>query len=118
VLTRGELCGQQAATPADGRVFRTLNIIDDFSREWVAIEVDTPLGGQRVARVLDRLKEQRGPFRAHRDGQRPGKFTSKALDSWAHAAGVLTDEGRIYDSWIGQEVLGSPEIRKAYLESS
>ena len=36
---------------ADGRVFRTLNIIDDFSRECVAIEVDTSLGGERVVRV-------------------------------------------------------------------
>src|SRR6267143_2587566 len=45
---------------ADGRVFRTLNIIDDFSRECVAIEVDASLGGERVVRVLERLKEPRG----------------------------------------------------------
>jgi putative transposase len=35
---------------ADGRVFRTLNIIDDYSRECVAIEVDTSLGGNAAAR--------------------------------------------------------------------
>ena len=45
---------------ADGRVFRTLNIIDDYSRECVAIEVDTSLGGARVVRVLERLAAQRG----------------------------------------------------------
>ena len=38
---------------ADGRVFRTLNIIDDYSRECVAIEVDRSLPGLRVTRVLD-----------------------------------------------------------------
>jgi len=72
---------------ADGRVFRTLNIIDDFSRECVAIEVDTSLGGERVVRVLERLKEQRGlPERIVMDNG--PEFTSKALDAWAHAAGV------------------------------
>jgi putative transposase len=40
---------------ADGRVFRTLNIVDDFTRECRAIEVDTSLSGQRLARVLDDL---------------------------------------------------------------
>ena len=45
---------------ASGRRFRTLNIADDFSREAPAIEVDTSLGGVRVARVLDRLKIERG----------------------------------------------------------
>src|SRR5882672_11612385 len=72
---------------ADGRVFRTLNIIDDFSRECVAIEVDISLGGERVVRVLERLNEQRGlPERIVMDNG--PEFTSKALDAWAHAAGV------------------------------
>ena len=44
---------------ANGRRFRTLNIVDDFSRECVAIEVDTSLTGGRVARVLDKLAEVR-----------------------------------------------------------
>jgi len=42
-------------TLADGRGFRTLNIVDEFTRECVAIEVDRSLPGLRVARVLDRL---------------------------------------------------------------
>src|SRR5882724_2204788 len=72
---------------ADGRVFRTLNIIDDYSRECVAIEVDTSLGGARVVRVLERLAAQRGlPERIVMDNG--PEFTSKALDAWAHAAGV------------------------------
>jgi transposase InsO family protein len=43
-------------TLGDGRVFRTLNIVDDFTRECVAIEVDRSLPGLRVARVLERLQ--------------------------------------------------------------
>jgi putative transposase len=47
-------------TLADGRAFRTLNVVDDFTRECVAIEVDRSLPELRVARVLDRLHETRG----------------------------------------------------------
>lgn len=42
---------------ATGRSFRTLNIVDDYTRECLAIEVDTSLPGERVVRVLDRLIE-------------------------------------------------------------
>lgn len=39
---------------ADGRRIRCLNIVDDYTKETLAIEVDTSLSGSRVARVLDR----------------------------------------------------------------
>lgn len=72
---------------ADGRRLRLLNIVDDFTRECLSIEVDTSLGGRRVARVLDRLVELRGlPERLVTDNG--PEFTSKALDSWAYKKGV------------------------------
>ena len=37
--------------------FRTLNIVDDYSRECLAVEVDISLPGERVMRVLVRLVE-------------------------------------------------------------
>ena len=40
----------------DGRRFRVLNVIDDFSRECLAAVVDTSIGGARVARELDRIE--------------------------------------------------------------
>ena len=43
-----------------GRCIRTLNIVDDFTRECLAIEVDTSLSGLRVARVLDAIGWARG----------------------------------------------------------
>lgn len=70
-----------------GRSLRLLNIIDDFTREWVAIEVDTSLGGDRVCRVLDRLKEERGLPRFLLSDNGP-EFTSLALDQWAYREGV------------------------------
>ena len=44
----------------DGRRFRVLNVIDDFSRECLAVVVDTSIGGARVARELDRIARTRG----------------------------------------------------------
>ncbi|MFT0736816.1 DDE-type integrase/transposase/recombinase [Ralstonia wenshanensis] len=45
---------------AYGRRFRCLNVVDDYTRECLAIEVDTSLLGLRVKQVLERLKEMRG----------------------------------------------------------
>ncbi len=46
-------------TLSDGRRFRILCIVDDFSRECLATVVDTSLGGVRVVRELDRLSLER-----------------------------------------------------------
>lgn len=43
-----------------GRKIRTLNVVDDFTRECLAIEVDTSISGHRVARVLDVIAGHRG----------------------------------------------------------
>ncbi len=47
-------------TLASGRTFRALTIIDEYTRECPAIEVDTSLPGLRVIRVLDLLADTRG----------------------------------------------------------
>lgn len=47
-----------------GRRFRCLSIVDDYTRECLAIEVDTSLPGLRVANVLERLAEMRGLARS------------------------------------------------------
>jgi putative transposase len=49
---------------ADGRRFRVLNVIDDLSRECLAIEVGTSLPGVVVTRVLDRIAAVRDAFAA------------------------------------------------------
>jgi len=45
-----------------GRRIRTLNIVDDFTREALAIEVDTSISGSRVARILDRIATERRSY--------------------------------------------------------
>jgi len=72
---------------ANGRRFRTLNVVDDFSRECLAIEVDFSLPGERVARVLDTLIEVRGKPEAIVIDNGP-EFAGKALDAWSYERGV------------------------------
>lgn len=74
-------------TLADGRNFRTLNIVDDFSRECVAIEVDRSLPGLRVTRVLDRLQATIGLPQTIVVDNGP-EFAGRTLDAWAYAHGV------------------------------
>jgi putative transposase len=74
-------------TLATGRRFRTLNIVDEFTRECLAIEVDTSIGGSRVARVLAHLLETRGRPELVVCDNGP-EFAGKTLDAWAYQAGV------------------------------
>jgi len=74
-------------TLASGRTFRKLNVVDDGSRECLAIEVDHGLSGLRVARVLEGIAKQRALPKLIVMDNGP-EFTSRALDAWAYANGV------------------------------
>ena len=76
-----------ADTLSSGRKLRTLNVVDDYTRECLAIEVDTSLPGARVVRVLERLVRQRGRPRQVRTDNGP-EFAGRALDQWCFAQGV------------------------------
>lgn len=71
----------------DGRRLRCLNIVDDFTKECLAIEVDTSLPGRRVVSVLEQLAEMRGLPRSITVDNGP-EFISKALDAWAYEQGL------------------------------
>jgi len=73
-----------------GRRFRTFNIVDDFNREILAIEVDLSLPAQRVVRVFDRIVAERGYPEKIRCDNGP-EFISLALADWADEHGVLLD---------------------------
>lgn len=65
----------------DGRRFRLLNIMDDYNREVLAIEVDTSIPALRVIRVLEHLKQQRGLPKMIRVDNGP-ELISDRLDAW------------------------------------
>ena len=70
-----------------GRRFRALTIVDDYSRECPAIEVDTSLDGVRVVGVLERLAETRWLLEVITVDNGP-EFAGKALDEWAYRRGI------------------------------
>ena len=82
IRTRGEI-----ALGRSGDRFRALTVVDEFSRECLAIEVDRSLSGARVARVLEQLVEQRGLPEVIVSDNGP-EFISHALDRWAYTRGV------------------------------
>ena len=72
---------------ADGRRIRCLNIVDDCTRECMAIEVDTSLTGARFKAVMQRLAETRGLPKSITVDNGP-EFAGQMLDSWAYEANV------------------------------
>ena len=74
-------------TLADGRVFRGFTVVDDFTRECPAIEVDHSLPGERVAKTLEQLSKERGLPKTVVCDNGP-EFQGQVLDFWAHRNGV------------------------------
>jgi putative transposase len=76
-----------ADTLVSGRRFRILTLVDDFTRECLALVVDTSLSGLRVARELDRIAEQRRyPCMIVSDNGT--ELTSNAVLAWQQERGV------------------------------
>jgi len=71
-----------------GRKVRMLAVVDAYTRESLAIEVDTSLPGARVARVLDRVIAERGAAPVEIRLDNGPELTSRALDQWAYERGV------------------------------
>lgn len=65
-----------------GQRFRTFNVVDDYNRECLAIEVDTNLPAVRVIRVLNRISAWRGyPLKLRLDNG--PELISLAMAEWA-----------------------------------
>ena len=77
----------------DGRRIRLLTLVDNFTRESLAIEVAMSIGGHRVVEVLRRVSEERGLPQTIRVDNGP-EFTSRILDQWAYLNGVELDFSR------------------------
>jgi putative transposase len=75
---------------ADGRRFRTLNVVDAFTRECLRIDAATSLPSAQVVRALDSLVWKYGLPETLRIDNGP-EFISMALDEWATRHGVKLD---------------------------
>jgi putative transposase len=77
----------------NGQRIRLLTLVDNFTRESLAIEVDGHLGGHKVVEVLMRLSRVRSLPKTIRVDNGP-EFISKVLDQWAYLNGVELDFSR------------------------
>ena len=75
-------------TVAGGQPFRAFTLVDQYTRECPAIEVDTSLPGLRVIRGLERLRQERGLPEEITCDNGP-EFVSRAVQAWCAQKGVL-----------------------------
>ena len=64
----------------DGRRFRALTLVDNFSRECLEIEVGSSLNGEEVVRVMERLKLLRSVVPERIKVDNGSEFISKSVD--------------------------------------
>jgi putative transposase len=77
----------------DGRRLRALTVVDNYTRESLAIEVDQNLKGEDVVNTLNRIATQRGlPATIKVDNG--SEFISKAMDKWAYERRIELDFSR------------------------
>lgn len=78
----------------DGRRFRALTLVDNFSRECLEIEVGQSLKGFDVVDVMERIRQVRGVVPKRIQVDNGSEFISKALDRWAYDNDVVLDFSR------------------------
>jgi len=76
---------------ADGRQFRVLTVVDQWSRESPLLEVATAMSGRTVAEALDRVLGGHGAIPRSITVDHGTEFTSRALEDWAYQRGVQLD---------------------------
>jgi putative transposase len=75
---------------ASGRTMRVLTVVDNFTRECLALEVDTSFASERVTRVLDAAIDQRGRPKALRMDNGP-ELTSRHFLAWCMERKITTN---------------------------
>ena len=73
---------------ADGRAYRILTVVDQFTRECVALEADRSLHGTHVVAALTRATAERGAVPRSITVDNGSEFTGRALEAWAIQHGV------------------------------
>jgi putative transposase len=75
---------------ADGRSFRILTVVDQFTRECVGLEADRAMTGMKVAQALERAQRERDNLPESITVDNGSEFCSRALEAWA-----MTNEVRL-----------------------
>jgi len=116
---------------ANGRAFKILNIIDEYTRECLKIKVNRKIGSQDVIDELFNLIIYRG-IPAHIRSDNGPEFTAKAVRSWLNRLGVKTMfiergspwengyiesfNGKLRDELLSREVFNTLEEARVLIE--
>ena len=119
-------------TLSDGRRIRALTLVNNSTREALAIVVDGGMRGELVVRAVEQAAAGRGTPRLIRVDNGPG-FVSRMLDCWAYERGVTLDfprpgkptdncllqgfNGRLRDEWLNIDWFLSVEDAQARNEA-
>ncbi len=68
---------------ADGRSFRILTVVDQFTRECVKLEADRSMTGMKVVQALERAQQERGSLPKSITVDSGSEFCSRAMEAWA-----------------------------------
>ena len=68
---------------ADGRSFRILTVVDQFTRECVKLEADRSMTGMKVVQALERAQQERGSLPKSITVDNGSEFCSRAMEAWA-----------------------------------
>lgn len=94
----------QFDTTADGRQIKLLNVIDEYTRECLAIEVDRSIDADHVVDVLDRIAAQRGTHPVFVRFDNGPEFVAHAVDDWCRfnsCGAMFIDPGSPWqNAWI------------------
>ena len=74
----------------NGKSIRTFNVLDDFNREGLGIDVDYSLPSLHVQRSLDQIIEERGKPKRIRCDNGP-EYIAKSMEEWAEKRGIELD---------------------------
>jgi putative transposase len=116
---------------SDGRWFRILTVVDQYTRECLCTDADRSQTGEKVVEQMKRLVKLRGvPESITTDNG--SEFAGQAMDAWAHSAGVKLDfirpgrpvqngyiesfNGRLRDECLNGEIFFSLADARAKLE--
>ena len=117
----------------NGRRFRVLAVVDDFTRQCLGLVADTSLSGLRVGRELDRIVELRGCCPAMIVSDNGTELTSHAILRWQEERGVLwhyiapgkpqqngfveSFNGRFRDECLNEHLFSSPAAAREIIEA-